>query len=174
LTTDNLQRLENARRKATIVIVIVGLLFLAFVAVCVLLLLPFRPMTIYSYTSDTKEVCPNELVELSVDYEIQADQHIESMDLKAGWEEVYEDGTPRGNKIFLVESEITAPDEYFDVGRHYGRTRAPRLTPNQGGYFMPTSEVDIHGWQYGVPNTQHIVGTQEPSSIVRVKPIGEC
>lgn len=150
------------RAKARVFIGVGVVVFIALVLIIsgVLLLLPYRPMTVHSYTPGPTEACPNELVTVYVDYSVEEGVDIESMEVRGGWEAVDVPDFSPGSEIFVTRATFNAPDDYFTPGRHDRETRAPRLTPLIPGVWSPTSETTIRGWRYGVPHVQTINGAQ--------------
>lgn len=170
------RRINRARWFAygalSFVFLLVVLLFLAAAAY----LVPYRAMTIEKYEAATDEVCPNQVVMVYVDYDVEEGVDITSMDVRAGWEAVAVDDYPVGTQLFLTHGRIPAPDDYFAPGYHQDQeTRAPRVSPSKEGVWTPTSEVTVYGKRWGfVPAVEKIDGTDQPSEPIRVVDGEEC
>lgn len=153
-------RIKQAKMHVYGGVAVVALMAAMLIIAGVLLLLPYRPMTVYSYTPDVREACPNEVVGVHVDYEVQEGANIDSMDVRAGWTAIDVPGYSSGSEVYLTRATFSAPDDYFEAGRHNRETRAPRVTPVIPGVWQPTSETTVRGWRYGVPHVQTVRGSQ--------------
>lgn len=167
-------RLRQAKIHVGIGIGIILLLALALLCSAVLLLLPYHPMKIYSYTPEAEEVCPDVVVPVAVDYEIQPGATIDTMEVRAGWEVVDVPGYMPGMRIFNVRTNISAPDDYFESGFHQRETRAPRISPGVPGEWIPVSETTVRGWSYGVPHVQTIKNTERQGGSLTVLDASKC
>ncbi len=160
------ERLEKAQAQMILMLWTVGVLVFLFVVPLVLLLLPYSPMTVYSYEATVKEACPGEPVAVLIDYEIQEDAAVEAVEVEPDWIAVDVPGVVDGYVSEGIGGRI--PGDEIEYGeRAKVRSSVLRVAPQQPGEWLVGGELVVRGRSYGIPHPQQLSPrAKEPMTIL--------
>jgi hypothetical protein len=148
------QRLRRAKRNVWLGVGCVVALAIVALVVSVLLLWPFDPMTINSYTPSKKEVCPEELVGMYIDYELTEEAEVREVEVTSNWEVVDVPGLTPGQRVQEVEDKL--PGDRMRPGRTVIESSILRSAPPPPGEWRVVSEMLVRGTIHGIPNVQEL------------------
>jgi hypothetical protein len=160
------QQLKRAQARVFVALGFMGLMCLLAVLVLVSLFLPYAPLTIHSYEASKRELCPQELTSVTVDYSVMHPPGIRRIEVEPAW--VAEDvaGLERGQRI---ESADSTPVTYpTTAGRRTVQSNVLRVAPIQPGEWRVAGELTVYGNAYGTPRVQ--VLTPQARGITTVLP----
>jgi hypothetical protein len=159
------ERLERARYISRVGVGIIAFLAAISLVGSVLLLLPYSPMTVYSYEPTVQRVCPTEPVPAYITYRLEEDAKVNKVEIRGDWVAKDVPGLPEGYRSKGAEGEI--PGEALERGRlERIRSSAVRTAPLESGEWLVAAPIDVRGRAYGVPHVQQIELLSE--KVVRV------
>lgn len=152
-TFNSEERVNRARLQVDLAVAGIGVLALLALLVIVLLLLPYSPMTIYSYEATVDEACPSELVPVYVEYRLE--RGVDFVEVAPDWIADDVEKVPRGYLIEGAEGRI--PGEALMVGeRAKVRSSVVRVAPTVPGMWRVGGSIAVHGEVYRIPRIQQL------------------
>ncbi len=152
-TRNSEERVNRARVRVDLAVKGIGFLALLALVGIALLVLPYSPMTIYSYEATVDEACPSEVVLVYVEYELE--KAVEFVELAPDWIAVDVEGLPRGYITEGAEGRI--PGGALAVGeRAKVRSSVVRVAPTVPGAWLVGGSVTVRGRAYGIPYVQKL------------------
>lgn len=121
-------------------------------------------MTIYSYTPSKSEVCPEELVGMYIDYELDSQATVDEVEVKSNWEVVDVPGLTPGQRVQEVQDKL--PGDKIRPGRTIIQSSILRAAPPPPGEWRVVSEMLVRGSVHGVPNVQELNVRADETTIV--------
>lgn len=161
MTEINEARLQRARRVVRAVLAFIVLLLLLAAAVVTILLLPFNPFILYSYTPQASVVCQGKAIDAHIEYELVEGVEVNHIEAESTWTAVDVPEIDEGQEIGGLEGTlaIAPPNEKIN-------TVLPRVAPPHKGEWRLKSDITVRGTAYGLPHVEVVEAAAEETTTV--------
>ena len=158
------ERISRAKFRVFFGVGVILLLAFVSLAVMALAVVPYEPLTIYSYEPTVSEVCSGASVRVKVDSELADDVMVRSVEIVPEWTAVNVPGLPPGARVRGAENEL--PPESLAPGRSVSTSRVARPAPLQPGVWRHGAQITVRGIRYQIPTPQTVTVHSEKTTTV--------